>query len=321
MKEIALTDIKGIQVGQAENKEAGTGCTVILCREGAVAGADVRGGAPATRETDVLHPLNTVQRIHAVMLSGGSAYGLDCAGGAMQYLEEQDIGFDMGVARVPLVCAASLFDLAVGNAHIRPDKEMGYLACVNSEKKEFLQGNYGAGTGASVGKLLGPEMAMKSGIGAYGLQTGDLQAACVTAVNACGNIVDDRTNTLLAGIYHPKLQRIISCEEALSQMESLRPFHGGNTTIACLVTNARLTKAQCSKIAGMAHNGFARAIRPAHTSSDGDTIFVLSTCEITAPPDAAGILAAEVAARSVCKAATSAESAYGLISHREVFQK
>lgn len=318
MQEIKLTDIKGIQVGQAEDIEAGTGCTVILCKDGATAGVDVRGGAPATRETDLLNPLNMVQKINAVMLSGGSAYGLDTASGAMQYLEEHDCGIDMHVAKVPIVCGASLFDLTVGSPNIRPDKEMGYQACVNSEKQEFLQGNHGAGTGASVGKLLGAEMAMKSGVGTYGLQVGELQVACVTAVNACGNVVDYKTNAPLAGVYHSGLGRMISYEEALAQLENMQKLNDGNTTIACVVTNAKLTKAQCTKIAGIAHNGYARAIHPVHTMSDGDTIFVMSTNEIDAMPDVVGILATEVIATSVKNAVIYAEGAYGLKSYQDI---
>ncbi len=318
MREIKITDIKGIQVGQAENVEAGTGCTVILCKEGAVAGVDVRGGGPATRETDLLNPINMVEKIHAVMLSGGSAYGLDAASGAMQYLEEHDCGFDMKVCKVPIVCGASLFDLTLGNPKVRPDKKMGYQACVNSEMNEFIQGNHGAGTGASVGKLLGFDMAMKSGIGTYGVQVGDLQVACVCAVNACGNVVDYKTNKPLAGVYNPKLNKLISYEDLLLKMSELRKLQDGNTTIACVVTNAKLNKAQCTKIAGIAHNGYARAIHPVHTMSDGDTIFVLSTNEVDVMPDEVGILATEVIATAIKNAVVYAESAYGLKAYKDL---
>lgn len=318
MREIKITDINGIQVGQAENVEAGTGCTVILCKEGAVAGVDVRGGGPATRETDLLNPINMVEKIHAVMLSGGSAYGLDAASGAMQYLEEHDCGFDMQVCKVPIVCGASLFDLTLGNPKVRPDKKMGYQACVNSEMNEFIQGNHGAGTGASVGKLLGFDMAMKSGIGTYGVQIGDLQVACVCAVNACGNVVDYKSNEPLAGVYNPKLNKLIPYEDLLLKMNELRKLQDGNTTIACVVTNAKLSKAQCTKIAGIAHNGYARAIHPVHTMSDGDTIFVLSTNEVEVMPDEVGILATEVIATAIKNAVLYAESAYGLKAYKDL---
>ena len=318
MREIKITDINGIQVGQAENVEAGTGCTVILCKEGVVAGVDVRGGGPATRETDLLNPINMVEKIHAVMLSGGSAYGLDAASGAMQYLEEHDCGFDMQVCKVPIVCGASLFDLTLGNPKVRPDKKMGYQACVNSEMNEFIQGNHGAGTGASVGKLLGFDMAMKSGIGTYGVQIGDLQVACVCAVNACGNVVDYKSNEPLAGVYNPKLNKLIPYEDLLLKMNELRKLQDGNTTIACVVTNAKLSKAQCTKIAGIAHNGYARAIHPVHTMSDGDTIFVLSTNEVEVMPDEVGILATEVIATAIKNAVLYAESAYGLKAYKDL---
>lgn len=206
MKEIKITDISGVKVGQVEDIQAATGCSVVIVEKGATAGVDVRGGGPATRETDLLNPINMVQQIHAVMLSGGSAFGLDAASGAMQYLEEHGVGFDMSVARVPIVCGASLFDLSVGNPHVRPDKHMGYLACKDSENNEIKEGNYGAGCGASVGKLLGFDHAMKGGIGTYGLQVGAIQVAGLVAVNACGNVVDHESHEMLAGIYDKKTQ-------------------------------------------------------------------------------------------------------------------
>ena len=322
MKEIKITDIKGFQVGQAENQKAGTGCTVILCRDGAVAGVDVRGGGPATRETDLLHPINMVQKIHAVMLSGGSAYGLDAASGAMQYLEEHGAGFDMQVAKVPIVCGASLFDLSVGDAHVRPDKEMGYAACVDAENDTVLEGNHGAGTGASVGKLLGFEQAMKSGIGTCGIQVGDLQVAAIVAVNACGNVVDYETNELLAGVYDSHSGSVLKAQDVLfQQMDALRKLPEGNTTIGCIVTNAKLDKAQCTKIAGIAHNGYARAIHPVHTMSDGDSIFVLSSGEVEVMADAVGMLATEMMAKAIKRAVLHAESAYGLPAHSDVICK
>ena len=215
MKEIKITDISGVKVGQVEDIQAATGCSVVIVEKGAAAGVDVRGGGPATRETDLLNPINMVQQIHAVMLSGGSAFGLDAASGAMQYLEEHDVGFDMSVARVPIVCGASLFDLSVGNPQVRPDKHMGYLACKDSENNEIKEGNYGAGCGASVGKLLGFDHAMKGGIGTYGLQVGAIQVAGLVAVNACGNVVDHESHEMLAGIYDKKTQQVISTKDVL----------------------------------------------------------------------------------------------------------
>lgn len=323
MKEIDITEIKGFQIGQVENKEAATGCSVIICKQGAVAGVDVRGGAPATRETDLLNPINTIQQIHAVVLSGGSAYGLDSASGVMQYLEEHDCGVDMKVAHVPIVCGASLFDLSVGNPKIRPDKQMGYLACLDSEKKAPIkQGNYGAGCGASVGKLLGAQYAMKGGIGTNAIEINGIQVGAIVAVNACGNVVDYQTNEQLAGTYDQNNNCIIPANKAIfEQIDKIRKLPSGNTTIGCIITNAKLTKAQCNKIASIAHNGYARAIQPVHTMSDGDTIFVLSTNEVEVLPDAIGIMATQVVAKAINNAIKNADSAYGLKSYKEIFNK
>ncbi|SQB92560.1 peptidase S58 DmpA [Clostridium tetanomorphum] len=200
MKEIKFIDIDGIKVGHAQDFEAGTGCSVVLCKDGASAGVDVRGGAPGTRETDLLNPVNLVQKVHGIVLSGGSAFGLDAASGVMQYLEEREIGFDVNVAKVPIVPSAVLFDLTVGNSKIRPNKEMGYNACLNSEHNEGdLQGNIGAGTGATVGKFLGPKHSMKGGLGSYCLQIGDLKIGALIAVNCLGDVIDPESGKILAG--------------------------------------------------------------------------------------------------------------------------
>lgn len=317
MKEIKLTDIKGVKVGQYENQEAATGCSVVIVENGATAGVDVRGGGPATRETDLLNPINMVQQIHAVMLSGGSAFGLDAASGAMQYLEEHGVGFDMSVARVPIVCGASLFDLSVGNPHIRPDKEMGYKACQDSENDLIKEGNYGAGCGASVGKLLGFEHAMKGGIGTYGVQVGNVQVAGIVAVNACGNVIDYQTQEILAGVNIDK-KCVSASQIILDQMDQLRKLPDGNTTIGCIVTNVKLTKEQCTKIAGISHNGYAKSIDPVHTMSDGDTIFVLSTNEVDGMVDAVGILAVEVISKCIQRAIKKAKSGYGLLAYQDL---
>ncbi|KMV76931.1 P1 family peptidase [Faecalibacillus faecis] len=319
MKEIKITDISGVKVGQVEDIQAATGCSVVIVEKGATAGVDVRGGGPATRETDLLNPINMVQQIHAVMLSGGSAFGLDAASGAMQYLEEHDVGFDMSVARVPIVCGASLFDLSVGNPQVRPDKHMGYLACKDSENNEIKEGNYGAGCGASVGKLLGFDHAMKGGIGTYGLQVGAIQVAGLVAVNACGNVVDHESHEMLAGIYDKKTQQVISTKDVLlKQMDQIRKLPDGNTTIGCIVTNVKLNKAQCTKLAGICHDGYARSIEPVHTMSDGDTIFVLSTNEVEGMVDAVGVLASEVTSMCIKRAILKAESAYGLKAYSDL---
>lgn len=313
MKEITIQEMKHVCVGQAEDERAGTGCTVIICKEGAVAGVDVRGGGPATRETDLLNPINMVQKIHAVCLSGGSAYGLDAASGVMQYLEEHGIGFDMQVARIPIVCGASLFDLSVGDPNVRPDKAMGYQACVNSESGCFEEGNHGAGTGVSVGKMLGFDHAMKSGIGTYGLEMDGVQVVAIVAVNACGNVVDFDTNEVLAGMLDKDTNTIIKAEDVLEQFRKAQPL--GNTTIGCIITNAKLTKAQCTKVAGISHNGYARSIHPVHTMSDGDTIFVLSTQEVDCDPDIIGVMATNAMGKAINRAVYKAKGAYGLKAH------
>lgn len=322
MKRINISQIDGIKIGHAENLDGGTGCTVILCEKGAVAGVDVRGGGPASRETELLKPINTIEQIHAVMLSGGSAYGLDAGGGAMEYLEEKGIGFDVGVGIVPIVCGASLFDLVVGDPKCRPDKAMGYEACKNADKlhdenmKEICaipEGNVGAGTGATVGKFLGPERMMKSGIGTYSLQIGHVQCGAIVAVNALGDVVDVDSGRRIAGILTEDKMEISSTEEIMyEEIDKNRNVFSGNTTIGCVITNAKLTKTQANKLASIAHNGFARAIRPVHTSADGDTIFVMCTGEVEVGPDALGALATEVMGRAINRAARTAMPAYGL---------
>jgi len=318
MKEIRITDIKGIRVGHAQDLKGATGCTVILCEKGAWAGVDVRGGGPASRETELLKPVNLVEQIHAVMLSGGSAYGLDACSGAMAYLEENKIGFDVGVGVVPIVCGASLFDLVVGDPKCRPDKAMGYEACKNASDGPVAEGNVGAGTGATVGKFQGVAHMMKSGLGTYGVQIGELQVAAIVAVNALGDVVDVDTGKRIAGLLNEDNTQLSNTEETMyAQYAENKNVFSGNTTIGCVVTNAKLTKTQAAKLASVAHNGLARAIRPVHTMADGDTIFVMATGEMEVMPDAAGALAADVMARAVNRAVRMAEPAYGLKAARD----
>lgn len=315
MKEIKLNEIKGIEVGQAQDEQGGSGCTVILCREGCSAGVDVRGGGPATRETDLLDPINMVQKIHAVCLSGGSAFGLDAAGGVMRFLEEAGCGHDMGFVKVPIVCGASLFDLGVGDLHCRPDGAMGYAACQNISD-EIKEGNVGAGTGASVGKIMGKEHAMKSGLGTYGLQIGELQVAAIVAVNACGNVVDS-DGTQLAGVWMQ--DRILSTKELMLQTWEALPQ--GNTTIGCIVTNAKLDKAQCTKVASITHNAYAKTIQPVHTMSDGDSIFVMATGNCESAVDIVGVLATQCMEEAIRRAVKHAKSAYGLTAWQDAVKR
>ncbi|MCI8511391.1 MAG: P1 family peptidase [Lachnospiraceae bacterium] len=319
MKEISIQEIETIKIGSAENKEAGTGCTVVLCEKGMAAGLDVRGGGPASRESELLKPMAAAQAIHAVLLSGGSAFGLDAAGGVMQYLEERGIGFDVGITKVPLVCESCLFDLGVGDFRIRPDKAMGYAACEGAEKGNYRDGNYGAGTGATVGKMRGREFCMKTGIGSYALQIGDLKVGALVAVNAAGDIYDWKTGRKAAGLLNPDKKTFADTEETVLQSyEVVENKFVKNTTIGAVITNARFDKTRLCKIAGMAHDGYARAVRPVHTSSDGDSIYALSVGTVEADQDMVGTLAAQVMAEAILRAVWSAESAYGILAARDL---
>lgn len=313
LKEIHISEIDGIKIGNAQNILGGTGCTAIICAKGAWAGADVRGGAPATRETDLLKSENTIEQIHCVMLSGGSAYGLDACAGAMQYLEEKNIGFDVGVGVVPIVCGASLFDLTVGNLNCRPDKQMGYEACKAAEQNYPDEGNAGAGTGASVGKFLGTARMTKSGLGICALQLGEVKCAAIVAVNAVGDIVDAETGQKIAGILNETKTALDDTERImLGEITKGKEIFGGNTTIGCIVTNAKLTKSQANKLAAVVHNAYARTIRPVHTTLDGDTVFVMATGEKPISLDVLGVLATKSMETAINRAAWKATPAYGL---------
>jgi len=304
-----ITDVPGIRVGHDTNLQAGTGCTVILCDPPAIGGVDVRGGAPATRETDQLHPMHLVGEVHAILLTGGSAFGLDAAGGVVRYLEGQHIGYDVGVARVPIVPAAALFDLGFGSASIRPDAAAGYRACEQATAEPVIQGNVGAGTGATVGKMFGPAFAMKGGLGSASTQLADgTLVGAIVAVNAFGDVVDSQTQQVLAGTRNPL--------ESGSLFSATNPF--SNTTIAVVATNAALSKEAVNKVAQMAHNGLAQVIRPAHTMFDGDTIFALasrSTAQTQLNPLQAsmiGAAAANTLARAIIKAIRNATTLHGV---------
>lgn len=312
MKEIEINEIEGFRIGNAHDKEGGTGCTAILCDEGATGGVDVRGGGPATRETDLLDPVKMVDKVHAVLLSGGSAYGLDAASGVMNYLEDNDIGFDVGIGKVPIVPAACLFDLVSGDPKRRPDADMGYAACSASEKNVPEKGNFGAGTGATIGKFLGSERLMKGGLGTYAVQIGELKIGAVVAVNCLGDVFDVDTGKQIAGILNEDKTALASTRDIMwNSIEQQKNVFAGNTTIGCIITNARLTKPQCSKLASMAHDGYAAAIKPVHTSADGDTIFYLAKGDVGVNPDAVGDLGAYVMAKAIGEGVKNAKSAYG----------
>lgn len=308
-----LTAVPGIKVGHASDLTGLTGCTVVLCEGGAVGGVDQRGGAPGTRETDLLRPMHLVRKAHAVLLAGGSAFGLAAADGVMRYLGERGIGFRVGRLRVPIVPAAILFDLAIGDAQARPDADMGYAACLAATSAPVEEGNVGAGTGCSVGKALGPLRATKSGLGSASLDLGGgLVVAALVAVNAYGDVVDEH-GRILAGV-RPLHGSGFADTLALLRSPGQRLFMAvaGATVVGVVATNARLDKEAANKVAQMAHDGLARAIRPAHTMFDGDTIFALSTGRARASATLIGAYVAEVVAQAIVRGVKAASAAGGL---------
>ena len=311
--EIPITEIKLLRIGQTENAEAGTGCTVLIAENGMAAGLDVRGGGPASRESQLLNPLMAAQTVHAVVLSGGSAYGLGAANGVMQYLEEKGYGYDTGFALVPLVVQADIYDLSVGDPKVRPDAAMGYEAARRAfEEPNYRDGNYGVGCGATVGKIAGMETSMKTGIGSYAVQIGELQVGAVVVVNALGDVFDSKTGEQIAGLLSEDGKSLRSTSDYMKQtIQAVENKFTGNTTLAVIVTNAKFNKTQLCKIAGMGHDGMARSIRPVHTSADGDSIFALSVGEVEADQDLVGLLGAEVLSEAITRAVQNAESAFG----------
>ena len=312
MREIPIEQIEGFRIGNAQDAAGGSGCTVIICEGGAVAGVDIRGGSPATRETALLSPVNACQQIHGVLLSGGSAFGLDAAGGVMKYLEERGIGFDVGIGHVPIIPGACLYDLIAGDPTFRPDARMGYDACVDSERNIPQKGNFGAGTGATIGKFMGVDRLMKGGLGTYAVQSGDLKVGAVVAVNCLGDVYDADTGQQIAGLLTEDKRALDNTRRLMwKTVQQDKNVFTGNTTIGCIVTNAQLSKDQCNKLASMSHDGYAAAIKPVHTSADGDTIFYLSSGDITVNPDGLGDLSAYVMARAINEGVRNAVSAYG----------
>jgi L-aminopeptidase/D-esterase-like protein len=305
-----ITDVEGIKVGHFTDTRRPTGCTVILCEHGAVTSVDVRGSGPGTRETDLLDPINHVEEAHAIMLSGGSAFGLDTAGGAMRYLEERGIGYATPFARVPIVPAAILFDLRLGDPRIRPDAEAGYQACLNAQEGAFAEGSIGAGRGATIGKLQ-PGLPMKGGIGTASLDLGDgIVIGAIVAVNCVGNVIDPRNGRILAGARAPDGNGFIG---VMQWHRGVVPVEPTNTTIGVLATNAPFNKSQLKKIAQMGHDGMARTINPVHTPWDGDTLFAMSTrrTEFSLDVGRLGAIAAEVVSEAILRAVTRAESLPG----------
>ena len=328
---IPITSIPGFKFGHYTDRAGGTGCTAIIAPEGATGGVDVRGAAPASRETDLLRPENTVDKVHAVILSGGSAFGLEAASGAATELEKHGIGLDVGVGRVPIVCSSCLFDLAFANPHARPTSFDGAMAVrealVTPSSLPLAEGCVGAGTGATVGKLGGPDRCMKSGLGARAFQLGALQMGAISAVNAVGNVIDPATLSPIAGMRtSTDGAEIVDMEEAMLDMaeQLTMPLDRTNTTISCIVTNAHLTKAHATKVAQMAADAYAHTIRPTHTSNDGDTIYILASGELdeetsaAIPIDLLGLMATRTLEAAIVAGCTEATGLHGLPAHRDL---
>ena len=305
----SITDVAGISVGHFTDGRRPTGCTVVLARRGAVAAVDVRGAAPGTRETDLLAPQNLVEQVHGVLLAGGSAFGLDAATGVMRWLEEQGVGLEVGPARIPIVPAAVLFDLPLGDQRIRPDAEAGYAACQAASRKAPAEGTVGAGAGAVIGKIFGLERAMKGGIGTAAVTVDGVTVGALVACNALGDVIDPDTAQVIAGARTADGRALLDTRRALLRGETPKPIlAGSNTTIGVIATDAVLTKVQAGRLATQGHDGLARAINPAHTLSDGDTLFALATGESgkSLGMMTLGAMAAEACALAVVRAIRAA---------------
>jgi len=306
-------------VGHYTDKEAITGCTVILCETGAIAGVDVRGSAPGTRETDLLRPMNLVENVQAIFLSGGSAFGLDAAGGVMRYLEERGFGYETSVIKVPIVPAAIIFDLGIGSHKIRPGIEEGYKACLAASDKEVAEGCVGAGTGATVGKILGMDKATKSGLGTASQKIADdIIVAALVVVNAVGDVVDHRTGKTVAGPRIDQNKGFLRTTELMKQDHSEQSSLSDNTVLGVVATNAMLNKEQVNKLAQMAQDGIARAIYPSHTMHDGDAIFALSMGDKTGDITVLGSVAAEIISDAIVRAVDQAETLDGIPAIKDI---
>lgn len=307
-----ITDVEGIRVGHATDLEAATGCTVVLCESGAVAGVEVRGSAPGTRETDLLHPLNRVQHVHGVLLTGGGAFGLAAADGVMRYLEERGVGYDTVVAKVPIVPAAVIFDLWLGRPDVRPDAAMGYAACQSASGGSVEEGTVGAGTGATVGKLYGPAGAMKGGVGTWSVAlSGGVVVAALVVVNAVGDVVA-ADGSVLAGTRDPATGELVGSAKLLQSGYAPPRMLGQNTVVGVVASNAALSKVECNRLARVAHHGLAVAVSPSHTTLDGDTFFALSTGQAQAAYDVVASVVPAVVAEAVRRAVRLARGLHGI---------
>src|SRR5580704_3342657 len=318
----SIIDVQGVKVGHYTESQRPTGCTVLLFEKGATAGVDVRGGSPGTRDIELLNPVNTVQQVQAIFLSGGSAFGLEVASGVMRYLEEHRLGYAVGDVVVPIVPGAILYDLEIGDPKIRPTAESGYKACQAASKERVAEGNVGAGAGATIGKMFGPKQAMKSGLGSASVHVGNtgIVVGAIVAVNAVGDVVDPKSGKIIAGARKPDGSGFMDSMARIREGYSVRIDAATNTTIGVVATNVALDKAQATKVAQMAHDGLARTIYPVHTPSDGDTIFAVATGEqpARANPGAIGALAAEAMAQAVLRAVMNARGIAGLPSYSDL---
>jgi L-aminopeptidase/D-esterase-like protein len=316
----SITDVPGIEVGHAQDLDGGSGCTVIICRKGAVTGVDAAGGAPGTRETDALRPENVVPVAHAIFLTGGSAFGLDCGAGIMRFLEERKVGFNVGVTVVPIVPGAVLNDLGFTEGKCRPNAAMGYEACANASATETRQGNVGAGTGAAIGRLEGNfKGMMKGGLGTASIKVGELVVGAIVAVNCNGDVSDPKTGALLAGTLDPDRKRIAGAMSLLTSLSGrYKEVFPSSTAIGVVATNALLTKATATRIAIMAQDGYARTINPVHTLGDGDVTFCMGTGNLEGDLNRVGALAAEVMAQAVVNAVRAAQKLRGVPACRDL---
>ena len=314
LKEISLNSIEGVKIGHAEDAQNGTGCTVIVCDEKAICGVDIRGGGPASRETELLDTNMSNDGINALLLGGGSAYGLDAAGGIMKYLEEKGKGVQVGNSVVPIVVGSCIFDLSCASPSVRPDSTMGYRACLNSEKNLDVQGNVGGGCGATVGKFMGLERSMKSGLGTYAVEINGVKIGAIVIVNAIGDVYEVDSKKELAGLLSADKSSMVSSEEEIFKMLQLAAASVQNTTIGAVITNAKMDHAQANKLARLASNGIVRTIRPVNTSMDGDSVYALSVGDVDFNQDILGSLASYVMAKAINNAVLSADEAYGLKS-------
>lgn len=317
LKEISIFDFENLYFGNCEDEINATGVTVITSREAFACGVDIRGGGPASRETHLLNTNSNADKINAVVLSGGSAFGLDSAGGVMKYLEEQDIGFDVGIAKVPLVCASCIFDLGVANKNVRPGFKMGYKAAENAFKNNFKEGNYGCGAGATVGKIKGGEYMTKSGIGAYALLLGDIKVGAIVCTNALGDVFDPDTQKTIAGVLNSDKTGFDDSVSLMYYMASDKNLSSQNTTIGAVFTNAAFEKHELNKLAAFASNGLVNTIRPINTTADGDSMYAISCGDKKADINVIGTLMQQVCAKAILRSVKTANGAYGLKCARD----